>query len=207
MVYKEIKFSPVFICITLLAMAFSAVMFFPVRTDAEHTNDDEPPYVETNDATNINTASATLNGFANGQGLSTRVWFEYGLDRDMDNTTSRKSLGSGASDFSAPILKLKTNAVYYFRAVARNNEGTAYGNTLSFRTSPYYQPSNVNYGGVTQVLTAITEPATQISEYSAQLNSLTLTSMNSPANVWFEWGTTAGLGNRTVAMPIGTLTR
>lgn len=53
-------------------------------------------------------------------------------------------------------------------------------------------------------LTATTTEATQISQTSAQLNSVITNSGNDyTTNSWFEWGTTMNLGNKTATTPIG----
>ena len=78
-----------------------------------------------------------------------------------------------------------------------------YGGTLPCRYQPYYPPVNNNS------LTVITTQATQISERSAQLNSLinsgSTYGYNSPTNAWFEWGTTINLGNKTTTTAVGSL--
>jgi len=56
-------------------------------------------------------------------------------------------------------------------------------------------------------LTAVTTGATQISNNSAQLNSIiSSTGNNNFTNAWFEWGTTINLGNKTTSTPIGSST-
>ncbi len=54
-------------------------------------------------------------------------------------------------------------------------------------------------------LTATTTGATQISNTSAQLNSLIANSGNDSVNSWFEWGRTVNLGNKTATTAVGAL--
>src|SRR3989338_195619 len=129
-------------------------------------NDGDRPDVTTRSATNIDRDEATLRGEVDGNGLSTRVWFEWSDDRDEvedgdGEETDEISTGSGSDDFSENIDGLDEDTTYYFRAVARNSEGTDYGSVLSFRTdedddnddgdrpsvSIFSNPSNVSYGG------------------------------------------------------------
>ena len=70
--------------------------------------------------------------------------------------------------------------------------------------------NNYNYNYVAPINTtvapsAITTAATQLTNTSAQLNSLIFTS-GSPTNAWFEWGTTTNLGNSTTQEAVGTTT-
>jgi len=100
----------------------------------DEDNDNEEPDVTTRSATNIDSDSATLNGRVDGNGLSTRAWFEWGEDRDLDDSTRERSYGSGSTSYDEQISGLRANTTYYFRAVAENSEDTVYGSVLSFRT-------------------------------------------------------------------------
>ena len=71
--------------------------------DTNNNDNGEEPDVSTRNATNVSTISATLNGRVDGNGSSTGAWFEYGRDRDLDDRTSERSVGSGTDDFSARV--------------------------------------------------------------------------------------------------------
>ena len=49
---------------------------------------------------------------------------------------SKTSDGKGTGTFTSSITGLTANTMYYVRAYATNSEGTAYGNEVSFTTSP-----------------------------------------------------------------------
>jgi hypothetical protein len=171
-----------------------------VDEDNNNNNNNDEPDVETERATNIEERSARLNGNVDGNGLSTRTWFEYGTSRSMNEETNERSSGSGSRDFDERITGLRENTTYYFRAVARNSEGTVYGDIESFRTND----GDDEIGNVSTPLTAVTTPATQITSNSATLNGLVLTgNNNSNSNAWFEWGTSLNLGNRTNNTSLG----
>ena len=160
--------------------------------------DGQVPTVTTNSASNITQSSATLNGWVNGNGLSTSVWFEYGPTTNFGSVTSQNSYGTGFNNFSSHIAGLNSNTTYYFRAVGQNSRGIAYGQTLNFSTGQ-------GGGGQTQTApTAITTPATNIANNSALLNSLILNPSGVNAAAWFEWGTSTNLGNTTLSNSVGT---
>ncbi|WP_346765828.1 NosD domain-containing protein, partial [Thermococcus sp. MV5] len=94
------------------------------------------PVVLTDIAREITNTSAVFRGtlLDTGGSTSVEVWFEYGLS--IDNLTQKTShqvlLTEGP--FEIGVFDLMPNTTYYFRAVARNEIGTAYGRILSFTT-------------------------------------------------------------------------
>jgi len=182
---------------------------FSFRTDDDNNNNssnDAEPGVTTRGAVNISTTSATLRGEVDANGSSTKVWFEYGTDRnDLDRETNDESVGSGSSeDFDARISGLRRDTTYYFRAVAENDEGTDFGSIFPFRTGDENSGSSNNEENNVPPPSAVTTPATFILVNSAQLNSLIFTSTNDPTNIWFEWGTNINLGKETAKTRIAT---
>jgi len=158
------------------------------------------PVVSTNSA-NVYTDYAVLNGYVDPRGTSdTTRWFEWGQTTNLGNSTSYASQGTSASNSSATLTGLMANTTYYFRIVARNSQGTVYGNTLSFTTvsggSPYP-------GGLAPVVSTLL--ATEMTGTTAKLNGLVFASQNQSSNAWFEWGTTTGLGFKTQTANIGSL--
>lgn len=168
--------------------------------DDNDDNDDEPD-VSTRSATNITETAATLRGEVDGNGRSTRVWFEYSDDRDdiaSDEETDEENVGSGNETFSERVTGLRRNTTYYFRAIAENSEGIDRGAILSFRTGEDDDGFNDDDFDAP---TAVTTPATGIGSTSAVLNSLILTSDNN-TDTWFEWGPTPSLGRTTSAIRV-----
>ena len=196
MLRKRIKFAGNFLISALLFMVFGAVLSFPIIAKAA----DERPDVTTRNATSITDDGATLNGRVDGNGAYTYAWFEWGRDRDLDDSTFDVAIGSGTKNFDIRITGLRANTTYYFRAIARNDEGTDRGSILSFRTD---NDSNFYYNNE-ENLTAITNEATEIGNTSAQLNALIVNEADNSSRAWFEWGTTPSLGNSTVAMSVGS---
>jgi len=90
----------------------------------------------------ISTAStATLNGNANPNGVSTSAWFEWGTDSTLtvsNPTSPSQAIGSGTTNqpISANLTNLTGGTTYYFRAVAMSSGGTVRGAILNFTTTP-----------------------------------------------------------------------
>jgi len=155
------------------------------------------PAVQTSPATNIGQTDATFNGQVNPNGLSTSYWFEYGTSQTLGYTTALQSVGSGTSFITVAksIASLSTNTTYYFRVVAQNSQGTTQGSILSFTTS-------AGGGGSGSAPTALTNPATNISQTSATFNGQ-INPNNAQASYWFEYGTSQSLGYTTAAQSAG----
>ena len=159
------------------------------------------PVVSTNNA-NVYNDYAVLNGYVDPRGTSdTTRWFEWGQTTNLGNSTSYANQGTSASNSSATLTGLMTNSTYYFRIVARNSQGTVFGNTLSFTTS--YGGSPYTGGGTAPVVSTLL--ATELTGDTAKLNGLVFASQNQSSNAWFEWGTTTGLGYKTQTANIGSL--
>lgn len=96
----------------------------------------DAPSVQTNSASNIRQASATLNGTVNPNGIQTNYWFEYGTTASLGENTSHSSTGSGTTDqqVSLYVGNLSNGTTYYFRLAAQNSIGTTRGSILNFRT-------------------------------------------------------------------------
>lgn len=146
---------------------------------------------------------AILNGYVdpNGSNDTTR-WFEWGGSQALGSITPRLAQGNVASMFSATLSSLVPNTTYYYRAMARNSQGTVYGSVLSFTTNSYGGGSNTS-GQLAP--TAVTTLATETSGTQARLNSLVFSTGNQPSTAWFEWGTNTTLGNRTQMVNVGSL--
>lgn len=70
------------------------------------------------------------------ESVATNGWFEWGTSAtDLNNKTTRKSVGSGAFlTFSEPITGLLEGTAYFYRAVAENKYGVEAGQTFVVRT-------------------------------------------------------------------------
>ncbi len=160
------------------------------------------PQVNTLSPTDIERTSARLRGEANPRGDSAETWFEWGTSSsNLSRETSRQSMGSGNSfvSFSNSVTGLDANTDYFYRAVAKNSNGTVRGDIRSFSTM----------SGAVVAAVAADRPSVRI------LGATGITSSGATCrgevnpngnqtDAWFEWGSTTSLGNRTSAVSVGS---
>jgi alpha-tubulin suppressor-like RCC1 family protein len=96
------------------------------------------------------TGPASMRGAVNPNGLDTTVYFQYGLTTSYGATTTPQDIGSGSSlvSFNAPLAYLLPGTTYHYRIVSSNSNGTTYGPDLTFTTSPYLIPGDLNGDGI-----------------------------------------------------------
>jgi hypothetical protein len=87
----------------------------------------------TGTSANASCNSATLNGSVITNGAPTQVWFEWGANGSLTNSTAHQTFNSNSS-FSQYISGLTQNTSYSYRAMASNINGSSVGQTLSFTT-------------------------------------------------------------------------
>ncbi len=94
------------------------------------------PTVTTDQATNINTASATSGGnvIDDGGFAITERGVCWSISQNPTIADSKTNDGTGAGAFTSSITGLTETTTYYVRAYAMNSTGTAYGNQVSFTT-------------------------------------------------------------------------
>ena len=96
------------------------------------------PTVTTTNATNITTTSATCGGNVTSDGGNAVT--ERGICWSTNHaptveSNSKMNLGNGVGSFTGVIPGLMLNTIYYVRAYATNQRGTAYGQEVSFTTA------------------------------------------------------------------------
>ena len=135
-------------------------------------------------------ASATLNGTVNGNGLATTVSFEYGETISYGKSISATPgtvTGNNQTNVNAAVTGLTPGTTYHFRIKAVNSSGTAYGTDLTFTISCI-------------IPTVATLAATNISGTSATLNAQ-VNANGCTATVTFEYGETTSFGSSVAATP------
>jgi len=101
---------------------------------------DEEPTVVTNAATNIDDASATINGSLTDMGTASTVscYFEYGTTTAYGSSCSAVDMTATGS-FWCDLSGLSEDTTYHYRAVA-DGDGTAYGADMTFTTEEEAAP-------------------------------------------------------------------
>ena len=141
------------------------------------------PVVTTNNATNVASFSATLNGSLNPRESTTTVYFQYGLTTSYgSNTPMQTRTGNTVQPISANISGLSASTTYHFRIVAHSAGGTVYGSDRTFTT--------LNATGPPVVVTNL---ASYIASFSATLNG-SVDPHGLTTTVYFQYGTTTSYG-------------
>lgn len=107
-------------------------------------------YLYTYSVQDLTQTSATLKGTVNPRDTSTKVWFEWGPSANgLIYATPPQTIGSRNAniDFLAGVGNLSSNSVYYYRAVAQNQDGVFYGSTINFKTKSYSTSGSSSSGG------------------------------------------------------------
>jgi hypothetical protein len=96
------------------------------------------PVAVVQNATNIESKSATLNGSVNAKNLSTVVTFEFGITSNYGSlilATQNPIAGVSDKTVSASISNLLPETTYHFRIKAENALGVTYSSDMTFNTS------------------------------------------------------------------------
>jgi phospholipase C len=97
-----------------------------------------PPSVQTSYPSAVTSNSAIVRAIVNPNGLTTTVYFDYGMSTSYGLRSGSQTLA--ASGTSTPLKELLNaltpGTIYHYRAVASNSLGTSYGNDKTFTTSP-----------------------------------------------------------------------
>ncbi|HEY0980430.1 MAG TPA: hypothetical protein VGE18_03425 [Candidatus Paceibacterota bacterium] len=130
------------------------------------------PQAITTIASILSSTAAQLNGIAvpNTTSGSTTAWFEWGPSTNVQYRTSSKNVGTGASSipYSDVVNGLVPGTTYYYRAVVQNQNGTAYGDIVNFRTQ-----------NIVQGTTVVTQPTRVIVQSQTIRDSVTAESVAS----------------------------
>jgi hypothetical protein len=94
------------------------------------------PQVQTNSVTAITSNSASIFGNSDGINISSKG-ICYSTSPNPTTADLTVSGGTGIGSFAPTLQNLSPNTVYYVRAFATNQAGTAYGQQISFRTMAF----------------------------------------------------------------------
>jgi hypothetical protein len=169
-------------------------------------NDSDNLNVSTLSASSIEEDSATLRGDITDLDESEDYerFFEWGTDEDdLDRTATLSGDTDNEGTFSKTISNLNDDTEYFYRACAEEVDGNDddCGNSRSFTTDEDGGSNNDNdddndnndSDGEGSILTT---DASSVTTTSAIINGV-VTNDSGSQTVWFEWGSTTFLGNRT----------
>lgn len=176
----------------------------PSQTSTQPTNSGQPttttsapqagmPTVVTNQKAFPTDTTVVVTGNVTPNGAFTSYWYEYGgTPQNMESKTPKQVLGSGFMVIPAPsyITGLQKNTTYYFRLNAENQYGAVSNGQYSFVTTSGLSAP------VGTTPTTKTLPASGVSRTTANLNG-EVTPNQAETQYWFEYGSTANLGNTT----------
>ena len=135
-----------------------------VSVDEDTVETNSRPQAITTIATIFGSTSAQLNGIAvpNTNTGSTSAWFEWGPASSLGYRTSSKNIssGSGSTPYGDTVNGLVPGTTYYYRAVVQNQNGTAYGSIVPFRTQNSVQGTTVVQGPTRVVVQTIRDSVT-----------------------------------------------
>lgn len=170
--------------LVLIARLQEMIKLLEKRLDNNSTVSDVS--VSTQSATNIEDNSATLRGKLRlNDADDADVYFEYGKARNnLSKETGRTALDEDSSSFSftKDIDSLTDDTIYYFRAVAEDDDGdTARGTIMSFRT-------DANEDSNDDEPTLSTQAATNVDNDSAELRGTVDMNDFEDGQVFFVYG-------------------
>lgn len=153
----------------------------------DNDNDVFIPNVVTNNATNVDEDSATLNGEVESTGNSTVSFlkFVYGTNQNnLFNTVyaSPSSTNSNGTDFDYNLSGLNDDTTYYYKACGTNSVGEDCGSIKSFTTDSEDDNDNGNDIEVN------TLSATNVDEDSATLRGDIIETNGEDVERYFEYG-------------------
>jgi hypothetical protein len=153
------------------------------------------PTATTQAATLITSSSAQLNSYVNPNGVSTTIFYQYGLTTSYGSTSISGNIGTTAGNYGTTVSSLSPNTTYHFQIVAYSSGGTNYGGDLTFTTTALAQAPTVS-----------TLAASSVTSVSAQLNA-TLNPNGSTTTAYFEYGTTTSYGSSSSVGNFGTVSQ
>lgn len=173
------------------------------NNDNDNDNNNDSLEVTTLSASSIDSDSATLRGEIESLDSDNDYerYFEWGTDEDdLDETLTVSGTTDNTGSFSRTLSGLSDDREYFYRACAEEDGGGEddCGSIRSFTTDEENNNSNDNdndndndnEGAI------ITTDASAIGFSTAILNGVVV-NVSGSQTVWFEWGTTTGLGNTT----------
>ena len=180
-----------------------------------YLNQNQKPIIVSANASQVTSTSAVLNGSVNPIGLNTDAWFQMGTP--INPPLGFQNIGSGNSSASLAqynLTGLTPGTTYNFRVEASNQNGTSYGNWISFTTigAPILNSLSPNNGTQGRILTVyitgsgfIAGSVVNFASQDITLNGTTINSGNSiTTNISISGTAASGNVSVTVSNANGT---
>lgn len=177
------------------------------NNDDGNNDDNDDLQVSTSSATSVDSDSATLRGEIDSLDSDNDYerFFEWGTDEDdLDHTLSISGTTDNEGSFSRTLSNLSDDREYFFRACAEEDGGGEEdcGSIRSFTTDEENDNSDDdNNDNNSEDGSVITTDASAIGYNSAILNGVVINGSDNQT-VWFDWGRTTSLGNRTISRTV-----
>jgi hypothetical protein len=152
----------------------------------------ERPVVVTEAASAVSQSEATLNASVDPEGGTlSSCELEYGPSPALGSSVPCSPSPGAASEpvaVSASVAALSANTTYYFRVVATNAGGTAFGSELTFATLP-------------EAPAILAGPVSALGQVSATLNATVDPNEGAVSDCRFEYGTSEAYGSSAPCSP------
>ncbi len=150
--------------------------------------------------------SATLNGTANGQGLTASYVYEWGKTTSYGNVTPSASVPNDGQDHAVPadISGLSPSTTYHYQLVVNSNGGTTFGGDKSFKT-PARPNGPIEAIADVQGVPVPKNPNKQAVGVRVEVTGL-INGNNLPVTYHVEYGPTTAYGSRTADQSAGAST-
>ena len=129
----------------LLCVISIAIIFFSCKKDSAPDPITSLPTITTNPVIDITETTAVSGGNINADGGASIIarGVCWSTESGPGISDSHSTDGTGTGIFNSSITGLNAGTIYYVRAYATNNAGTAYGAEVSFTTTSAMSPANL----------------------------------------------------------------
>ncbi len=144
------------------------------------------PTIVTNSPTNLTQTTATMNGtfILNGGATAVDVWFIYGTNQSMTQSTAHQTINATNGTFSAPLAVTPGTQYFYMAEGIVAGQGSGFGSMVSFTAPSYSLP------------TATTSSASSITSTGATLNGY-FNGNGTATQTRFEYANNSGMVGST----------
>lgn len=128
--------------ITWIFLTFTIFLSLIIEIGCKKEEEKRIPELTTSEVQNITPTTATIGGniTSDGGSVVTVRGICWNISSNPTITDNKTVNNTSDNIFTSSVVGLSPNTTYYMRAYATNAVGTAYGNEVSFSTSPATLP-------------------------------------------------------------------